>query len=253
MNTVVASTAALCCCLILACSDAGQDIGPFSAGGATSVSGSGGALTSAGNTAGGASSGVPGVSGSTSTAGGSSGGASSGGNGASTAGSGGSGGAALPTDGPGLYAANCAMCHGEQGRGAMNGPDIMHPIRDYSTWVVRNGRAQTPYPKPMEKRSPEQLSDAQLSLIFDYLDTPPQPATGAGLYADYCVNCHGSDGKSGPVMKDTTMELDELEQQVRQGAHPGEYEMREEFMPVFTMMRLSDADLDLIYDYVDSL
>jgi mono/diheme cytochrome c family protein len=205
--------------------------------------------------AGGSSSGAPGASGSGTTAGSGFGGVSSGGAGGSSgsSGSGGSGGAAIPTDGPGLYGLYCSMCHGEQGRGSKDGPDIMHPIREYSTWVVRNGRAQTTFPKPMAPRTQQDLSDAQLTLIFDYLDTPPQPTTGDALYADYCKNCHGADGKSGPVMKNITMELGELKEQVRKGAHPGEYEMRKEFMPVFTTMRLSDSDLDLVYAYVDGL
>ena len=129
----------------------------------------------------------------------------------------------------------------------------MHPVREYSTWVVRNGRAMTSYVKPMEKWGTDKLSDADLTLIFDYLDKPPQPTTGQALYKDYCANCHGADAKSGPAMHDIQKEAGELPMQVRKGAHPGEYTKRNEFMPIFTTMRLSDAEVALIQTYVESL
>lgn len=245
--------------MLLACSDA-LETGSLGGGTAGSVSGSSGAaVVVAGNGSGGSASGTPGAadtasSGATSYGGGGSGAGSgslagAGGNG----GAGGSGGAAMPTDGPGLYGLHCAVCHGEQGRGSMLAPDIMHPMRDYSTWVVRNGRAVTTFAKPMEKKTTAELSDAQLTLIFDYLDTPPQPTTGAALYADYCANCHGADGKGGPTTRDITNEVGKVLTQVRKGAHPGEYEMRKEYMPVFSTTRISDSELMSIRDYVESL
>lgn len=213
---------------LLGCSDNAGDAGSLG-GGAT-----------AGSVASGGSAGAAAGSGTTPAA---SGGAAAGGGGEGP----------IPTDGVGLYGFHCAKCHGEQGRGGMNGPDIMHPVRDYSTWVVRNGRAMTSFAKPMERWEMGELSDAQLTLILDYLDTPPQPMTGAELFHDYCKNCHGADAKSGPAMKNLPNEAAELKEQVRMGAHPGEYAMRQEFMPAFTTIRLSDADVDKIYTYVDSL
>ena len=151
------------------------------------------------------------------------------------------------------YVLNCAMCHGEQGVGGMFAPEIQHPVRDYATWVVRHGRAVTTFPKPMEIVGPDKLSDADLMLIWDYLDKPPQPTTGQALYLDYCGNCHGADGLGGPTTRNITMELDKLKDNVRKGTHPGEFDMRKEYMPAFSTMRLSDAEVQLIYDYVDSL
>jgi mono/diheme cytochrome c family protein len=244
--------------VLLACSDAAET-GSLGGGAASSMSGASGAATVAGNGGAGSASAAAGAAGSAVSAGTNSGGGGATGYGGTSyagtggGGNGGSGGAAVPTDGPGLYGFHCAVCHGEQGRGSMLAPDIMHPMRDYSTWVVRNGRAVTSFAKPMEKKTTAELSDAQLSLIFDYLDTPPQPTTGAALYADYCANCHGANGKGGPTTRDITNEVDEVETQVRKGAHPGEYEMRKEFMPVFSTTRISDSELTLIRDYVESL
>jgi mono/diheme cytochrome c family protein len=210
-------------------------------------------------TAGGASSGSAsgGTSGSSAIAGAAGSIAQTGGSGGAQAGSGGTaqagaGGAAL-SPAETLYVLNCAVCHGEQGVGGMFAPEIQHPVRDYSTWVVRNGRAMTTFPKPMEKVAADKLSDADLTLIWDYLDKPPQPTTGQALYLDYCGNCHGADGKGGPTTRPIVDELAELKKQVRDGAHPGEFDMRREYMPAMSASRISDSELQLIYDYVASL
>jgi mono/diheme cytochrome c family protein len=175
-----------------------------------------------------------------------------GGTGGSVA-TGGSGGTAPLDPGEALFMANCVMCHGEQGIGTLLAPGIQHPMREYFTWVVRNGRAMTTYMKPMEKWGTDKISDADLMLIWDYLDKPPQPTTGQALFIDYCSNCHGKDAKSGPAMHNLANEVAKINDMVRMGAHPGEYEMRKEFMPVFSTERLPDADLKLIHDYIDSL
>jgi hypothetical protein len=53
-----------------------------------------------------------------------------------------------------------------------------------------------------------------------------------------------------PTMRPITMELAELKDFVRTGTHLGEFQMRKEYMSAFPMPRISDAELDLIYDYV---
>ena len=195
------------------------------------------------------------------------GGAASGGSGnASQAGRGGSGaaGAAGSTQGlagggpvsnapADVYEYYCSQCHGEQGVGGMYAPEIQHPVRDYSTWVVRHGLPGVNYRKPMEAIPANVISDAVLDTIWDWLDEPPQPTTGEGLYHDYCANCHGADGKGGPTMRPITDELKNLKTQVRKGSHPGAFDQRHEYMPVFSTTRLTDAEVQLIYDYVDSL
>jgi mono/diheme cytochrome c family protein len=180
------------------------------------------------------------------------GGAGSGFGGAAQAGAGGTGGA-VPTDGHGLYDLNCKLCHGELGGGSVLAPEIAHPVREYSTWVVRNGRAVTTFMKPMEKFGTDKLSDQQLNLIWDYLDTPPQPTTGQALFLDYCANCHGKDATGGPVMRNIINETQNINKLVRNGKSIGQYQMRHDSMPSFSTMRISDAELQMIYDYVVSL
>jgi mono/diheme cytochrome c family protein len=70
---------------------------------------------------------------------------------------------------------------------------------------------------------------------------------------DYCANCHGKDAKGGVVGHNLLNEVAKINDMVRKGAHAGEFDMRKEFMPAFTTQRISDADLKLIHDYVDSL
>jgi mono/diheme cytochrome c family protein len=166
-----------------------------------------------------------------------------------TTGGGGSG----PLDGAALYAANCMLCHGQQGAGGVLAPETQHPVRDYSSWVVRHGRPGVGFPKPMDIFGPDKLSDANLSLIWDYLDLPAQPTTGQALYHDYCANCHGADGKAGPTMRSITNELAKLKDQIRKGSKPGLFDQRHDYMPAFAASRLSDAEVALIYTYVDSL
>jgi mono/diheme cytochrome c family protein len=248
--------------MMTGCSDAAQETGQSGGSGGSGSSMAGQAATS----------GSPTTAGATSTAGSSSGGSagstSSGGQagsagaamggstttigGSAGSSSGGAGGSA-PLDGKGLYDASCKACHGEQGIGGLLAPDIMHPVRDYSTWVVRNGRAQTTFPKPMEKWSADQLSDAQLMLIYDYLDQPPQPTTGKALYLDYCANCHGADGKGGPTSRSLLNEVDKVVSQTRSGKNVGKFAMRRDYMPAFPATDITDAELMLIRDYVDSL
>ncbi len=175
---------------------------------------------------------------------------------AGTGGGGGAGGDFVYSNDPGTraYEMHCLMCHGVDGAGSVLAPETQHPVRDYSTWVVRHGLPGVGYLKPMEIIPPDMLSDADLNLIYDYLDKPPQPTTAQGLYLDYCGNCHGADGKGGPTTRDITGDaVDPVEEVTRQGTHPGEYELRNEYMPAYSTMRISDAELQLITGYIDTL
>lgn len=152
----------------------------------------------------------------------------------------------------------CAPCHGSEGEGTALGYALQHPVRDYSTWVVRNGRPAGNPELPgstMVAYGPEALPDETLEEIWDYLDSFPQPTTGEGLYFDYCRNCHGVDALGGVtgVSLLTPEAMLELFEKVREGENVGLYEIRDEAMPSFDQTRLSDDEVQLIASYLATL
>jgi mono/diheme cytochrome c family protein len=82
----------------------------------------------------------------------------------------------------------------------------------------------------------------------------PKPTTGAGLYKDYCENCHGADALGGITMRPIAAEpVNVFIMDSRAGHHPGEFANRREYMPKWTAAELSDAELRSIFMYVDGL
>ena len=89
--------------------------------------------------------------------------------------------------GSGLYARNCASCHGADARGTEGRPDI-RCHRDVSD-AVRNGRVG-----PAGTMPPFTLSDEQIARIQGYLlELCPVGSAGDELYASNCAGCHGVD------------------------------------------------------------
>jgi mono/diheme cytochrome c family protein len=127
---------------------------------------------------------------------------------------------------------------------------------------VRNGRTEADdqygvfalyYEEDMVAVAPTFLPDSILQEIFDFLDSQPQPTTGEGLYNDYCAACHGPDGLGGLTDRPILDEAAKTIENVRSGHHPGEFSNRHNHMPAQTADELSDAELGLITDYVNSL
>jgi mono/diheme cytochrome c family protein len=232
--------------------------GTGTTGGATTVTGGapskggaggGGTATTGGLGAGGASGGSGGA--------GKGGGASGGTAGVPAGGSGGGGGGAMTPEA--FYAANCATCHGARGEGkAMFGPEIQHPVRDYATWVVRNGRMGHPDFKTsvMAPFTEAALPKATLDGIFDWLSVPalPKPTTGEALFKDYCATCHAADGSGGAAAHGITdVSKSEISELVRAGHSGTQYSKRTGYMPKWSTTELTDAELDLIYSHLQTL
>ncbi|HTM46961.1 MAG TPA: c-type cytochrome [Polyangiaceae bacterium] len=192
-------------------------------------------------------------------------------------GGGGSGGMAAMSPGAVAYQVNCYACHGPEGRGSMNqiplGPEIQHPVVDFATYMVRTGSAMRDpnhamWPAamaPIPNSGPAPLSDSDLTLILDYLDSFPKPTTAQGLYEDYCANCHGKDGHGGTSTKNLTTVANlaaTIVTKVRGGVNLGQFQKLTDYMPkrdapaggaMPTNAQLTDAELMLITTYVDAL
>jgi mono/diheme cytochrome c family protein len=149
----------------------------------------------------------------------------------------------------------CVPCHGAEGAGVTgHGPDIQHPVVDFATWVIRNGRMHPDFPEAMPKFAVDALTDAELQGILAYLAARPKPTTGQGLFVDYCANCHGANAAGGVTMRPINTEpMTAFTTLVRGGHGSGQFAMRREFMPKWTTTELTDAQLRLIFMYVDGL
>ena len=159
------------------------------------------------------------------------------------------------TPGQVLYEDMCAVCHGEDALGTAAGYELRHPVREHSTWVLRNGRPGLEFENSaMVAFDTDVVPDELLEEVWDYLDAFPQPETGEGLYHDYCGNCHGPEADGGSVDQDVThADRDEIWETVRDGKHTSELGERHEYMPAFDETVLTDDEIDLIVDFVEEL
>ncbi|MFT7622994.1 MAG: mono/diheme cytochrome c family protein [Myxococcota bacterium] len=164
---------------------------------------------------------------------------------------------AEPTGPPEDYTKMCSGCHGPDGAGTTIGYELHHPSREYSAWVVRNGRAGVEFANSsMPAFDEAALSDEALDAIFDWLHAVDQPTGGEGLYWDYCSNCHGAGATGGPVFHDLIHEANQpakVFQFVRNGHGGTDYADRLEYMPSWTEDELADAEIDLILGYLQTL
>lgn len=111
-----------------------------------------------------------------------------------------------------LYAQNCAVCHGADGRGGVGVPLALPSFLpsvsdDYLAATIRHGRPGRVMP------SFSQLSDAEVQAIVAHLrswmpagsrvvqlSTRPvqgDATRGKGLFAERCAVCHGANGEGG--------------------------------------------------------
>lgn len=175
--------------------------------------------------------------------------------GGASAGGASAGGAASGGSPSGTRFGQCATCHGPTGEGSALGYEIRHPVRPYSTWVVRNGRTGGEFSgSAMLAYGPSTLTDAELEDIFDYLDSFAQPTTGEGLYQDNCRNCHGADARGGVTGVDISdKNYEDALEKVRGGEGGNDYADRSQYMPAFAGDVLSDAEVRTIAEYLGTL
>ena len=120
--------------------------------------------------------------------------------------------------------------------------------------MIRNGRVHPDFPEAMPKFAVDALPDAQLQGILSYLAARPKPTTGQALFVDYCANCHGANAAGGVTTRPiNTAPMNEFTTMVRGGHGAGQFSSRREYMPKWTATELTDADIRLIFTYVDGL
>ena len=150
-----------------------------------------------------------------------------------------------------LFTLFCAACHGPEGEGSDLGYEIRHHAREHFDWVVRNGRPGLEFVDSEMTAFNEQILPADsLDKIYEYLDAFPQPDTSETLYLDYCGNCHGSTGNNGLAEEIIGKPLNDVTEKVRQGENLGDVGNRAIYMPRFDTSRISDAELQLIVDFI---
>lgn len=164
------------------------------------------------------------------------------------------------TPAPAKYGSACSPCHQPQGQGfAALAPETRHTPASYASWIVRNGRAgtgMTPFPVvapavPDPNNTNGPISDAELTEIINWLNQLPKPLDGAGLYHDFCGNCHGPvDPIGGSVPYNIKgLPTQTYNDAVRKGfgTNPA---LRDEYMPPYDMIALTDAELGLIRTFL---
>lgn len=154
-----------------------------------------------------------------------------------------------PIDGRAAFVQQCASCHGLDGGGTFNGPDVRNPVdRGYMTYVVRTGRREIEaFVGEMPPYSERAIDQPTLEAMWDWLAEAAKPATGEGLFLRFCANCHDPDGSGGRAgHRVTGVPAGEVVAIVRLGHGGDDYGAAQSFMPAYDTDLLTAAELDLI-------
>lgn len=111
-----------------------------------------------------------------------------------------------------LFLTSCAACHGPQGAGTANGPDIRSAGAALADFVLRTGRMPLGDPGAPMRRGTPQFNDADIQALVAYVGSlgqgpaiPDVVTTGADvnhgrdLFVANCAACHGPAGGGGSV------------------------------------------------------
>jgi len=147
----------------------------------------------------------------------------------------------------------CASCHGASAEGGI-GPALAGRSLTLAGFqaTVREGRGSMP------AFSTAQLSDQALQALFDALQPGAgfSPADGQGTALPTanehpwvragCAACHGANAEGGSVegLAGEDVSFEKLQRAVREG---------EEGMPAYETSQVSEADLQVIYDWLIAL
>jgi ubiquinol-cytochrome c reductase cytochrome c subunit len=106
-----------------------------------------------------------------------------------------------PDSGAGIFAANCAACHGPRGGGAAVGPSMRADAFGYivAQKVELGGQGMPPFSGLL---SPSEITTLSTYVAQDLADPQARQATiaeGGVIYRLYCGGCHGVAGRGGAI------------------------------------------------------
>jgi ubiquinol-cytochrome c reductase cytochrome c subunit len=176
----------------------------------------------------------------------------------------------LQQHGAGLYAANCATCHGIDGRGVLTprpgagdvaglGPPLKSSGAQAADFYLRTGYMPLDKPKEQPYRHRVLFSEREIKALVAYVASldhgPPVPrvhpergslSDGLELFTEHCAGCHQVVGRGGVA---TGARVPPLEQasptQIAEAVRIGPY-----VMPSFSRKDITDRQLDSIIAYV---
>jgi ubiquinol-cytochrome c reductase cytochrome c subunit len=173
----------------------------------------------------------------------------------------GSGDAGLVATGRELFLTGCSTCHGTDGEGTAQGPDLVGVGAAAADFQLRTGRMPLAVPGEQAVRKPPAYGDEEIEALVAYVASlGPGPAipvvdvdgadvvNGGELFRANCAACHNAAGTGGalsyghsaPSLLDATPV--EVVEAMRTG--PGQ-------MPVFGEDTFTDAQATDVAAYVD--
>jgi mono/diheme cytochrome c family protein len=168
-----------------------------------------------------------------------------------------------PMTGQGLYAQNCAPCHGETGRG--DGPSASGlgvPPTAFATYdavagkslaelfeITKNGNMQRMMPPWKNRLNDQQIWDA-VGYAWTLHTSRAEIEAGKAIYDQQCASCHGPAGKGNPPAQDLTDFT--RTSAVSQKAWADILTQGRNTMPAFSG-KLAAADQRAVLEYVRSL
>jgi ubiquinol-cytochrome c reductase cytochrome c subunit len=168
--------------------------------------------------------------------------------------------------GAGLFAANCARCHGPDGRGvtqsddpAYRGPSLRGVGGLAADFYLRTGYMPLGDARDQPVRSRQRLSEPEVRALTGYVASlggglaPPTPDPSAGSVAEgrelftlHCSGCHQVVAEGGVMTGAKAPPLDRATpRQIAEAVRIGPY-----VMPTFSKKDISDSELNSIIAYV---
>jgi quinol---cytochrome-c reductase cytochrome c subunit len=173
-----------------------------------------------------------------------------------------------------LFAANCASCHGIDGRGISTsnpvrgagdvegaGPDLQDAGAEAADFYLRTGRMPISHPGEEPERSRPVFNDREIAALTQYVaslgDGPPIPhprpntgdvSRGMELFTDHCAGCHQIVGQGGYVTDARVPVLQHASPtQIAEAVRIGPY-----LMPSFSRRAINDRQLNSIISYIQA-